>query len=155
MRPDLALNMMVFTVTFNEEDEWDVFENRHYLLMNWMEHLAESGVRFDQFVITCYETDTESHEYHVIASLIDEGGYNVNTQDLNRLVGEAPAIFSHMSDLCVQDCIVKDYELSLPLSLPEIQCKSLRYGPNNPLCHELILPFRDGILANLKKILFD
>ena len=65
MSPDLALNMMVFTVTFSEEDEWDVFENRHYLLMNWMEHLAESGVRFDQFVITSHETDTESHEYHV------------------------------------------------------------------------------------------
>lgn len=154
MRPDIVLNMMVFTVTFGNEDEDDIYRERYEMLLDWMNELAQCGARFDQFVITCHETDTGNHEYHIIASLIDQGGYNVDTRDLNGLVGEASAIFSQMNDLCEQTCVVKDYELNLPHSLPNIQCKNLRYGSCNPLCHELVLPFRDGILASLKKSLF-
>ena len=155
MRPDLSPNVMVFTVIFSDEDESEVYGVRHYLLTNWMEHLAESGVCFDQFVITCNETDPESHAYNIIASLIDRRGYNVDTRNLSELIEDASTMFSSMNELCEEDCEVIGQELELPLSLPEVQCTSLCYGPNNPLCHELVLPFRNAILANLKKILFD
>lgn len=155
MRPDLALNMMVFTLTFNEEDDCEIYDGRHYLLVNWMHFLAESGVCFSQFVITCHETGSSKHEYNVIASLIDHAGRNVDIRDLSDSIKTAYMIFAEMNELDEEDCEVTGHELDLPLSLPDAPCTSLVYGPNNPLCHELVLPFRDGILANLKKILFD
>ena len=154
-RPDLPFNMLVFTVTFSDEDDCEVYDERHSLLTLWMQHLAESGVCFDQFVITCNETDFEGHEYNIIASLIDHRGYNVDTRNLIESIDDASTMFSSMNELCEEDCEVIGQELEFPLSLPEVKCTSLCFGPSNPFCHGLILPFRDAILSNLKKILFD
>ncbi len=108
-----------------------------------------------QFVITCHETESEKHEYNVIASLIDHAGHNVDIRDLSDSIETAYMMFAEMNEMDEEDCEVTGHEIDLHLSLRDVPCTSLVYGPNNPLCHELVLPFRDGILVNLKKILFD
>lgn len=47
MRPDIVLNMMVFTVTFGNEDEDDIYRERYEMLLDWMNELAQCGARFD------------------------------------------------------------------------------------------------------------
>jgi len=155
MRPELPLNMIVMKLTFNNEDDGEIYDDRHECLLGWMNELAQCGTNFDQFVITCSESKNDRCVYHIIASLIIQGGYNVDIRELTQKIESSTTIFQHMNELTDSDCYVSGHEVELPMSLCEETFDCIRYGGLNPLSHELVLPFRDGILGNLKKTLFE
>lgn len=154
MRPELPVNMIVMKVTFSNEDDADIYNERYDLLLDWMNELATCGVRFDQFVITCNEKQNGNFEYYIVASLVDKGGYNVDIRHLTTAIENATENFQLINELTDKTCFVVGHEVELPMPLNDVPCDSIRYGSLNPLNHELVLPFRDGIFASLKKILF-
>ena len=154
MRPGLLFNTVVIKLDFGSKNSEDVYDNRHDLLLDWMNRLAGCGVYFDQFVIVHSQKFGANHEYYVVASLVDQGGYNVDIRHLSSKAGEASIIFQLMNDLTADACTVAGDAPNLPMSLCDVKSKSIRYGGLNPLNHELVRPFREGILYSLKKQLF-
>ena len=156
MRPEMPVSIMSLKLAFDEKDDGDIFRERYEMLPEWLNYLAVDGVFLDQFVIFCDTKAEPVTEYHILVSLINRGGYNVDIRKLEQAIKSATEGLQYCHDLCDDTCIISGNVVELPLSLcDEIDSGGLRYGSVNPLNHELVLPLRDAILGNLKKTLFD
>ncbi len=117
--------------------------------------MLDAGINIDQFIITTHRRFDDRYDYHILASLVDEGGYTAF--DPWKVSEQMVAALDNLYEReIVQDMPVKidaaqvDYEVTL-CNIPNIHVTGLL---RNPLCHELVLPFRDYILRQLKEKLF-
>lgn len=140
---------------FDESDREFILANRHELLYRFVDILARQGVVFDQFIITHSPLEDEGrHSYHILASIIDEGGFNVDVHNLYNVCESAGKEFVEGLELSDQLVGVTDDDPNIMMMMLSQAEHINRYGGNNPFCHELILPYRDQILADLAKSLF-
>jgi len=156
MRSDFEDKMVDIRLEFDDEDDEYIYENRHQDIYWFINLLAENGIVFDQFVITCNSLKDGGHSYHILASVIDKGGYNVNIHNIDfvcQTVGEEFAEALELNNRYA-DVAGDSTDATSMMLLCDVQLSANRYGGSNPLCHELVLPYRDAILADLTKKLF-
>ena len=101
MRSDIEDSMVDIRLEFeNEDDDCDIYEDRHRFIYDFVNVLAEEGITFDQFVITCNLLDDGRHSYHILASVLDEGGYNIDLRNIGQICQYAGDVFVVVDELC-------------------------------------------------------
>lgn len=156
MRSDIEDSMVDIRLEFeNEDDDCDIYEDRHRFIYDFVNVLAEEGITFDQFVITCNLLDDGRHSYHILASVLDEGGYNIDLRNIGQICQYAGDVFIVVDELCDRSVTVDGVNAAdSNMVLNPYPSKMNLYAGHNPLCHELVLPYRSAILADLKQKLF-
>lgn len=140
---------------FDEIDREYILGKRHELLYRFVDIQARHGVVFDQFIITYSPLEDEGrHSYHILASIIDKGGFNVDVHNIYYVCESAGKEFVEGLELSNQLVGVTDEDPNIMMMMLSQAEHINRYSGNNPFCHELILPYRDKILAGLAKSLF-
>ena len=136
----------------NEEDDCDIYEDRYSFIYDFINILAEEGITFDQFVVTCNLLDDGRHSYHILASVLDEGGCNIDLRNIENVCQNAGEVFVVIDELCDHSVtVIGDNVPVTKMVLNPIPMKMNLYAGHNPLCHELVLPYRSAILADLKQ----
>ena len=153
MRSDIEDSMVDIRLEFeNEEDDCDIYEDRYRFIYDFINILAEEGITFDQFVVTCNLLDDGRHSYHILASVLDEGGCNIDLRNIENVCQNAGEVFVVIDELCDHSVtVIGDNVPVTKMVLNPMPMKMNLYAGHNPLCHELVLPYRSAILADLKQ----
>ena len=155
MRHDVENPMVDIRIEMEDaKDDRYIHENRHQFIYHFINSLAERGVVFDQFIITCNTLRGGMHSYHILASVLDQEGFNVDIHNIEYTCRSAAEEFA-------EDYELSDRTVALTFDEPDMTMMILspasygnRYGGNNPFCHEQVLPYRELILRNLERELF-
>ena len=156
MRSDIEDSMVDIRLEFeNEDDDCDIYDDRYRYIYDFVNILAEEGITFDQFVVTCNLLDDGRHSYHILASVLDEGGYIIDLRNIENVCQSAGEVFVVINELCDRSVtVIGDNVAVTDMVLNPIPRNMNLYAGHNPLCHELVLPYRSAILADLKQKLF-
>ncbi len=134
----------------------DLYSDRFEIFYDVWSAMLDAGINIDQFIITANKRFDGRYDYHILASLIDGGGYTAfDPLKVAEQMGDAMGDL-HQREM-VQDLPVRidaqqaEFEVSL-YDMSHLHVTGLL---RNPLCHELVVPFRDYILRQLKDKLFE
>lgn len=162
-RPELPVSLIDFHFKFRGDNNMVVFnisEEADLFLYQWLASMSAQGITFDQFV--CFRNDMKDDtiEFHILCGLINhyrslQHVANVNYCAYDAMIDIYAELGIEKPDLQVigEDFIFdvnakSKFDSNLLVS-EEPQETTMLYGDENPLTHELVVPYIAEIHENL------